>query len=103
MPDNAKNFFQEALTRARDNGQAPDKWVVNGHVATALMLTKQNHDTNFIDMVDMKNKPLVVLGLPVVKSWKIDPMIVMLAEGKKGLSCFAIPLVLDLTELEPNS
>ncbi|SNY93522.1 hypothetical protein SAMN04515647_3821 [Cohaesibacter sp. ES.047] len=101
MDTATKNLFRETLTRARGKGQAPDKWVINGHVAKALVLSSRNHDTNFIDVVDIKDQTLELLGLPVVKSWKIDPMIVLLAEGKKGIACFPVPLVLDLTELGP--
>nr|WP_321457248.1 hypothetical protein [uncultured Cohaesibacter sp.] len=96
-----RNLFQEALDRAHQKGLHPDKWVVNNHVATALVENRRNSAINYIDVVDIKSQTMEILGLPLVKSVKIDPMVVILAEGKRGLSSFTIPLVLDLTELGP--
>lgn len=96
-----RNLFQEALSHAHEKGLKPDKWVVSNHVATALVETRRNSSVNYIDVVDIKNQTMEILGLPLVKSVKIDPMVVFLAEGNRGLTSFTIPLVLDLTELGP--
>ena len=96
-----RNLFQEALTSAKDRGCTPDKWVVNSHVVTALVENRRNSSVNYIDVVNIKEQTMEILGLPVRMSTKIDPMVVMLEEGKRGLSSFTIPLVLDLTELGP--
>nr|WP_321482703.1 hypothetical protein [uncultured Cohaesibacter sp.] len=96
-----RNLFQEALASAKARGCTPDKWVVNSHVVTALVENRRNSSVNYIDVVNIKEQTMEILGLPVRMSTKIDPMVVMLAEGKRGLSSFTIPLVLDLTELGP--
>lgn len=95
-----RNHFQEALDRARSQGKKPDKWVINGHVVSAMVHNRRNSERRYIDVVEVEKEQFQILGLPVRKSFKIDPMSVILAEGKKGLTSFTIPLVLDLTELE---
>lgn len=101
VQDTKENLFMVALDRARENGEKPDKWVVNSHVATALVESRHNSSVKYIDVVDIKKQTMEILGLPIVKSANIEPMTVILAEGKRGLSSFVIPLVLDLTELGP--
>lgn len=95
------NFFQDCLDRATAKGFKPDKWVINHHVAKALITTRQNNEARYVDVLELAGSGLELLGLPVRKSLKLDPMVVVLAEGKKSVASFTIPLVIDLTELGP--
>ena len=71
-----RNLFQEALASAKARGCSPDKWVVNSHVVTALVENRRNSSVNYIDVVNIKEQTMEILGLPVRMSTKIDPMVV---------------------------
>ena len=101
MTNPPRNFFAEALERAKERGKQPDKWVINGHIASALVMNLDKNAHGLFDHVSLDDQPLEILGLPVKKSFKIEPMTVLLAQGSRGFSSFTIPLVLDLTELGP--
>ena len=102
MTNPPRNFFAEALEHAHEQGKQPDKWVINGHIASALVMNRDNNARGLFDNVLLDDQSLEILGLPVKRSFKIEPMTVVLAQGSRGLSSFTIPMVLDLTELETS-